>query len=399
MYAAFAAGADAVYAGGKVFSARAYAANFDDEDLLDTMDYAHLLGRKLYLTLNTLLTDAELKEALCFIKPLYEAGLDGVIVQDIGLISALRECFPKLPLHGSTQLSVANTHGAEYFKEKGLNRIVAARELSLKETERIIKETGVELEVFIHGAMCYSYSGYCLFSSFLGGRSGNRGRCAGPCRQPYSAGSYKDSYLLSMKDMCTLDILPQILKAGAASLKIEGRMKSPEYVYGVTRAYRHCLDGEKITGKALEEVVRLYSRGGLSHGYYERHNSPEMITYEKGAYHTDQAGIKLPEPLKVKLTGECNVMPGEKLSLTVSLRDSQISVQGDEVQKAQNRAMGGEEIEKRIKKTGDTFFEFEDLKVHTDGNAFVSVGVLNELRRRALAAIREEALSAYRRSC
>ena len=407
MYAAFAGGADAVYAGADEFSARAYSANFDTSGLVAAIDYAHLLGKRLYLTFNILLKENEIRRIHEFIEPFYKAGLDGCIVQDMGAVSILTRDFPNMEVHGSTQLSIANVYGAKYCERKGMKRVVTARELSLKEIGNIRENSEIELEVFIHGAMCYAYSGYCLFSSFLGGRSGNRGRCAGPCRQPYRTGNGKgkEEYLLSMKDMCTLDILPQILRAGVSSLKIEGRMKAPDYVYGVTSIYRKYLDrfysapGEYyVNQNDLDRLVGLYSRGGLSHGYYEKHNGADMVTYEKGAYKTEYGEDKVPKPLKIKLSGECVLREGEPASLRVSRGEKEVTVRGETVQRARTRALEPHEIESRLRKSGDTEFEFETMRIVSDEDIFIPNGALNSLRREALKRIKEELLSDYRRT-
>lgn len=234
--AAVKAGADAVYIGGSLFGARAYADNPDQELLLKGIDYCHLHGRALYLTVNTLLKEQELEGQLYdYLLPYYREGLDGVIVQDFGVMSFIRKHFPLLPVHASTQMTVTGVDGAMFLKRHGVQRVVTARELSLEEVQEIIRSTGLEVETFVHGAMCYSYSGQCLFSSMIGGRSGNRGRCAQPCRLPYtlyrgsSAVTSRPQYLMSLKDMCAADLLTELTEAGIASLKIEGRMKKPEY--------------------------------------------------------------------------------------------------------------------------------------------------------------------------
>lgn len=284
--AAVNAGADAVYIGGSMFGARAYADNPDQEGLLSGIDYCHIHGRQIYLTVNTLLKDRELEEQLYgYLLPFYREGLDGVIVQDLGVMELIHSQFPGLPVHASTQMTVTGPDSARLLKEQGVTRVVTARELSLEEVRAIIKETGLEVETFIHGAMCYSYSGQCLLSSLLGGRSGNRGRCAQPCRLPYETAAGDRGYLLSMKDMCTLDLLPDLVDAGIASLKIEGRMKRPEYTAGVVSIYRKYLDQYEKSGRKgyhiLEEdrriLMDLYNRGGFSGGYYRMHNGPEMM--------------------------------------------------------------------------------------------------------------------------
>ena len=254
--AAVHAGADAVYAGGRLFGARAYADNPEKDALLEVIDYCHLYGVKLYLTVNTLLKEYELTQMLPeYLAPIYEHGVDAVLVQDFGVFHFLKHAFPDLPLHASTQMTVTGPDGVRLLKEMGAERVVLSRELSLAEIQAIRKKCDVELETFVHGALCYCYSGKCLMSSMIGGRSGNRGRCAQPCRLPWDLYESQDSvrgrrslndpsqqYLLSPKDICTLRLLPELIDAGISSLKIEGRMKSPEYTAGVTAMYRKYID-------------------------------------------------------------------------------------------------------------------------------------------------------------
>ena len=232
MKAAFNAGADAVYMGGSRFGARAYADNPDEEDLKRAIDHAHIHNKKLYLTLNTLLKDSELEdEVYRFLSPYYREGLDGVLIQDFGLLSILKQSFPKLPVHASTQMTITGIEMAKWLEQQGMERIVLSRELSLEEIKDIRQNTRMELELFVQGALCYCYSGQCLMSSVICGRSGNRGRCAQPCRLPYRAeGDREGHYLLSPKDICTLSDIPELVESGADSFKIEGRMKKPEYV-------------------------------------------------------------------------------------------------------------------------------------------------------------------------
>ena len=242
-YGAIHAGADAIYLGGSRFGARAYADNFSEEELVSCIRYAHLFRRKVYLTVNTLVKESEMSGLYEYLLPYYKAGLDGAIIQDMGVFAYLREHFPGMELHGSTQMTITGEYGAAFLKEQGACRVVPARELSLAEIRRIKEVTGLEIECFIHGAMCYCYSGQCLFSSILGGRSGNRGRCAQPCRLPYTTGKHpKECYPLSLKDMCTIEYIPELMEAGIDSFKIEGRMKKPEYAAGVTAVYRKYID-------------------------------------------------------------------------------------------------------------------------------------------------------------
>ena len=407
--AALAAGCDAVYAGCDRFGARAYAGNFTPEEFLKAIEKMHIFGRKLYLTLNTLIKPREFEEIYDFVKPFYEAGLDGVIVQDLGVVSLLLEEFKGMEIHASTQMSISSLYGAEILKEVGISRVVTSRELSLKEIQEIGSKTGMELECFIHGAMCYSYSGLCLMSGFLGGRSGNRGRCAGPCRQPYSSGKIKDRYLLSMKDMCVIDILDELISSGIDSFKIEGRMKSPAYVYGVTKIYRdnidRIMDDPSIdyapSAEDRDRLVSLYSRGGISEGYYHLHNSMSLITLEKGAYkREDKEGEEI-NKRKYPLNAALYVCAGEEIRLSLkSACDSAINVTvtGEEAQKAEKRAVSKAELEKQIKKTGDSDFIIDRTDIKTDGVSFVRLSVLNDLRRRALDAMKEKITYGYKRS-
>ena len=239
-------GADAIYLGGNKFSARAYASNFDNENMMRAVDYAHSYGVKVYVTMNTILKQNEIKDALKYAGYLYEIGVDALIIQDVGLINLIKDVYPKLELHASTQMTIHNGEGALYFKEKGLQRIVLSRELSLDEIRYISKDLGIETEIFVHGALCVCYSGQCLMSSMIGGRSGNRGRCAQPCRMQYTLKGEKTGerkgYLLSPKDTCLIDDIEEIIRSGTSSLKVEGRMKKPEYVAGVTSTYRKSID-------------------------------------------------------------------------------------------------------------------------------------------------------------
>ena len=291
MKAAFHAGADAVYMGGSRFGARAFADNPEEEELKKAIDYAHIHGKKLYLTMNTLMKDRELEEeAYTFLKPYYEEGLDGIFIQDLGLMTLLKECFPKLPLHGSTQMTITGTDMAKWLERQGLERIVLSRELSLDEIHNIRKQTDLELEVFVQGALCYCYSGQCLMSSFIGGRSGNRGRCAQPCRLPYQVEDARQSdYILSPKDICTLNDIPNLVDAGADSFKIEGRMKKPEYAALTAWLYRLYVDQYLTYGKDkfyvdskdVERLMDLYNRGGFSGGYLHQHTHAQMIFRER----------------------------------------------------------------------------------------------------------------------
>lgn len=299
-HAAIVAGADAVYAGGSKFGARAFAENFTEDQLLNAIDYAHLHQRKFYLTVNTLLKDYEIEQLPEYLEPLYQRGLDAVIVQDMGVLNVVRQYFPDMDIHASTQMTVTGVNGAQFLKENGAVRVVPAREISLEEVRNIKSVTGMEMECFVHGALCYCYSGQCLLSSLIGGRSGNRGQCAQPCRLPYTVDGEK-GYLLSLKDICTLDIIPDLIEAGIDSFKIEGRMKRPEYVAGVTSIYRKYVDlylknPQKpywVDDKDKEMLMDLFNRGGFHTGYYKQKNGRNMITIQKPNHIGVKAGTVL----------------------------------------------------------------------------------------------------------
>lgn len=415
--AAVNAGADAVYLSGEKYGARAYAKNFTKEELISAIDYAHIFNRKVYLTVNTLIKDDEMNELYDYILPFYQAGLDGVIIQDMGVIAYLRENFPGLPLHASTQLAITGVEGVNLLKDKGIVRTVLAREVSLSEIKNIHDNSDMEIECFIHGALCYSYSGKCLFSSLVGGRSGNRGRCAGSCRQPYN----DDKYILSTKDICCLPIIPDLIEAGICSFKIEGRMKSPEYVAGVTSIYRKYIDlyyknHKKHTTKEIKEciftgadfnkdldtLVRLYTRGGNSLGYYFKHNDKEMITLRDASYKSDKEDAKESVKqyvgkniLKIPVRARITIYPDMPLMLTLN---DEIVCLGSEVQKSQNRPIDIETVKKQLLKTGDTAFEFSDIEYDIADDAFVRISELNDIRREALKMLEDELLSKYRRN-
>lgn len=322
--AALGAGADAVYAGGSRFGARAFADNFTQEELVRAVGEAHLFGRKFYLTVNTLLKDNEIDELYDYLAPLYEAGLDAVIVQDAGVIEYIRDVFPGLDIHASTQMTVTGSYGAKFLEKQGITRVVPARELSLGEIRQIREETGLEIECFVHGALCYCYSGQCLLSSMIGGRSGNRGQCAQPCRLPYTVNG-KKKYYLSPKDICTLEIIPDLVDAGIDSFKIEGRMKKPEYVAGVTSMYRKYTDlylekgraGFKVLPEDREMLMDLYNRGGFSEGYYKNHNGREMMALDRPS-HTGVPALKVrsQKGRELQCTALTDIRPGDVIDIS-----------------------------------------------------------------------------------
>lgn len=417
MTSAFNAGADAVYLAGKSFGARAFAGNFETEELVEALNYAHLLSKKIYLTVNTLIKEKEFGQIADYLTPFYEHGLDGVIIQDLGLIPFLKKEFPQLELHGSTQMTVSNYRSAAWLKEQGICRVVPARELSIKELREIKDKAQIEVESFIHGAMCYCYSGQCLFSSFLGGRSGNRGRCAQPCRLPYKVleekaciSGKKEIYPLSLKDLCSIPYIYELMDAGIDSFKIEGRMKSPEYVAGVTAVYRKYMDsymgGERrpIAKEDMEQLAYLYIRSDMKDGYFKKHNGKDMISLYSPSYQgCDDVLVKqihdryCETKQKLKISGVLYLSVDEPAQLTVYNESESATVYGDLVQNAQNRPLSRDDAAKQMEKTGNSVFEFEDLDITIDGNVFMPVKKLNELRRDALEALQEKLLAAHMR--
>ncbi|MCR1970869.1 DUF3656 domain-containing U32 family peptidase [Clostridium cochlearium] len=316
LYAAVQSGADAVYLGGSKFSARAYASNFNEEIMRKAVDYCHIYGVKVYVTVNILLKEKELKEALEYIRYLYNIGVDALIIQDTGLFYLIKKYFPDFEIHASTQMTIHNIQGAKLLQEVGFERIVLARELSIEEIRNISNNLKVETEVFVHGALCICYSGQCLMSSLIGGRSGNRGRCAQPCRLPYTIVNNKNNekksgYLLSPKDVCTIENVEDFILSGAHSFKIEGRMKRPEYVAGVVKSYREVIDSfyngniKEIDYKLkTKNLLKLFNREGFSKAYLYGNEGIGMISKKfpknTGIYIGDvdnKSNIKLKEEL------------------------------------------------------------------------------------------------------
>ena len=418
--AAVNAGADAVYMGGRRFGARAYAdsAQAEGEDMvMEAIRYCHLFSVKLYMTVNILFKDDELKELFSYIKPYYEAGVDGLIMQDLGAVRRIRAMFPDLEVHASTQQTITSVAGARMAQRFGMTRAVVSRELSLQEIRKIHDESGMELEVFCHGAMCYSYSGACFMSSLLGGRSGNRGRCAGTCRLCYETAGQK-GYYLSMKDMQTIELLPELIEAGAYSFKIEGRMKSPLYTAGVVSVYRKyldlaldCSDRKNLkTYRVAEEDLRtlreIFDRGGTS-SYLKKHNGADMIALSEKKFRavdqtvTDRiqaAYIDRNRTITVDAVMDMTVGAPAVLTLSDAAGRMVTAVSEDLVLPAEQRPVQATEVEARLRKTGGTAFTLGNVQVSVHGDAFYPVGKLNELRRNALALYEEEILRGSQRT-
>ena len=412
------AGADAVYLGGSMFGARAYANNFNEEELLEAIRFGHIHGRKIILAVNTLLKEYELGQLYDYLRPYYEAGVDAVIVQDMGVMEFIKTHFPNLPIHTSTQMTITNVEGARLLKEQGVERVVTAREMSLEEIQRIHDEVGVELESFIHGALCYCYSGQCLFSSIIGGRSGNRGRCAQPCRLSYevlqgekSLTGHHATPILSLKDMCTLPFLYELADHGVYSFKIEGRMKTPEYAAGVVSIYRKYmdsyLDGSRIPveKKDIRALLELGNRGGFTNGYYYHHNDSDMLSGESASHNKSEGVLQdnirreyVDTELKEKIKGKLILNKECPAKIEVQYGKIKVSYQGDMVLVAQNRPLTKEVVTEKITKTGNTPFVFENLEVTVDDDIFMPVNQLNQLRRGALEALEEALLKPYERT-
>lgn len=391
-------GADAVYVGGSMFGARAYANNFTEEELLEAIDFAHLRGVKVYLTVNTLIKNSELSKLYDYLLVYYKRGLDAVIVQDIGVVKAIHEYFPSMEIHTSTQMTVTGADGVRFLSQFGVTRVVMAREVSLAEMKRIHEETGMELEAFVHGALCYSYSGQCLFSSILGGRSGNRGRCAQPCRLPYTVEGKKDEYILSLKDMCGIKALDKLHDAGVYSLKIEGRMKQLEYACGVVKYYRSYIDSMKPVSDAdYERIKALGNRCGFTDRYYFDHNGSDMVTYVKPNF-VSNAAEPSPEKRKLSIEGELVLREGEPGSLTVKRGDVTYKASIEPVSAALKAPLDKKAAIDRINKTGDTDFEFSHIKAQIGENVFVPNGALNKLRRDAISGLCDKLLKKYYRN-
>ncbi len=399
------AGADAVYFGGELFSARAYAKNFSKDDAKAAIEYAHFYGKKAFMTVNTLLKNMELDEAFYeYISFYVNAGVDGFIIQDLGVFSFIKRFFPSVELHASTQMTISSVNGAKLLEAMGAKRIVTSRELSLNEI-RAIRDAcpKLEIESFCHGALCVCYSGQCLMSSFMGGRSGNRGRCAGTCRLPFDVLDENKRrlnaapYPLSMKDFCTIERLPQMIEAGVNSFKIEGRMKQTSYAAGVVRIYRkyldQCINGDfKGVSKAdINELLELGSRDGFTDLYLDERNGKGLMTTGDSSHRrSDEVFV---EPLRkrfpIDITLRANV--GEPLYLSMTDGDFTQDVFGPTVEEAKKIATSKDDVIKHLLKLGESGFEACDVSIHLGENAFVPASIINKLRRECT-----EALSAHR---
>ncbi|MCR5468187.1 MAG: U32 family peptidase [Lachnospiraceae bacterium] len=413
------AGADAVYIGGEKFSARAYATNLNKENVLKAIDIGHMNDKKIVLAVNTLMKNREIEEELYdYILPYYENGLDAVIVQDLGVASFLKKHFPSLPLHASTQMTLCNVDGVKLMEEIGMSRSVLARELSLKEIADIHKACpDMELETFVHGALCYSYSGQCLMSSILGGRSGNRGRCAGPCRLNYDVledgkkiNSKDENYPLSLKDLCTIDYIPQLCEVGVYSFKLEGRMKSTEYAAGVVSIYREYLDryinygkeGFSVSAEDSKALFDLGNRCGFTSGYLEKKNDRDMVTLQRpnhiGAEASNYDINKNLSTLKLPVKAHVFARKGEPLCVTVFNDEFSQSKYGNSCEAANNRPTSEEVVIEKVSKAGDDLLDIIETTTEMDNDLFLSMSELKNLRREAVESFKNELLSSFKRN-
>ena len=488
LYASFQMGADAVYVGTSRFGARAFAKNPSVDELKEALVYAHMHDKKIYLTVNTLLSDRELENDLFpLIAPLYEAGLDACIVQDLGVLSFLHENFPQMDLHASTQMTILSGDEAELYKNYGVTRFVPARECTIEEIRAMRAQTDLEIEVFVHGALCYCYSGQCLMSEEIGDRSGNRGMCAQPCRLPFTS-AYGNGHLFSTKDMCTLMHIPELVDAGIDSFKIEGRMKKKEYSAYLSSLYRHYVDVYESEGKeTFQALVQnkesrlwkdirrskdIYNRGGFCAGYlFETDKKNIMYPKKNGHFGTcvgtvlkaskGQAVFRVKEALhyqdilefrleddtkayeytvkneaapgdivtcnvkrgstifkgqkvyrtknaallswidekiesvddKISLKGEMTAKIGKPIALKLQGLSHEVTVFGEPLQRAVNRPVTKDEIEKRLRKMGNTNYKLTDFSIILDDDSFVPMGEIAKLKREALVAFEREAVS------
>lgn len=420
--AAVNAGADAVYAGGEAFGARAYAKNLSEDETERAIDFVHVRDRRIYFTLNTLIKDGELDRLCCFAQRLYECGADGVIVSDIGAISLIRKNFPELRVHASTQLAATGERTINALADAGVSRVVLPREMSLSDIRHIKEKTGVELECFVHGALCFCYSGKCLLSSFIGGRSGNRGRCAQPCRLEYKTGDGERKRALSPKDLCALCLLPQIIGAGVDSLKIEGRMKKPEYAAGVTAIYRKYIDmfledgaeGYDVSDGDLKALRDLFSRDGFCEGHLKSPLEASGMAYGKPQFRGENrellAQIRkkyIDNDVKKDVYMCFEARAGMPFVLEASCRASAkdgtdkvatATAVGPVPDPARTAPADADSVKRQLLKTGGTPFEAEKIDVSIDDGLFITAGALNGARREVLLRLEEELAASFKKS-
>lgn len=402
------AGADAVYFGGDLFGARAYAKNFTIDEGKEAISYAHVHGAKAYLTVNTLLKNLEIEKDLYkYLKAYVENGIDAFIVQDFGVFQLIKDFFPDTDIHASTQMSLASEFGANFIEQCGASRIVTAREISLEEIGAIHKRCpDLEIESFVHGALCVCYSGQCLMSSIIGGRSGNRGRCAQPCRLPYNMYlenskhvKTRGNYLLSPKDFCTIEHLPQMVEAGVMSFKIEGRMKQLAYATGVVSIYRKYLDrylykggrDYSVSDEDIQKLLDYGNRSGFTDLYMTKHNGPEMITFEEPSHSKSSTeAVSFPEK-KIKVNCKVVARLGQEFTLKFSDEVGNCAeAKGNVIEASMNKPATKEDIVKAVSGLGNTSFVIDKLNVEFDDGIFLPVSVIKNARRQAIEQLSEK---------
>ena len=392
LHAAVCNGADAVYLGVDAFNARHGARNFTLDELPDVVRYCHVRGVAVHLTLNTLVTDREMPDAAEYIATAARAGVDAFIVQDLGMVSLCHQIAPKVALHASTQMSLHSLEGVREAAELGLSRAVLARELPRDAIAFICRNSPIEIEVFVHGALCMCYSGQCYMSSVIGRRSGNRGQCAQPCRLPYGYDRFEDKYPLSLRDNCLIRYLGELDRMGVASIKIEGRMKRPEYVATVTGIYREALDGADVGRGQMEALRAAFSRQGFTQGYYEGAPGRQMFgtrlpeQENKALLQSARATYESIEPQRVPVQFYAIAARGQNLMVAAQDGNGNIcKAQGDVPQEAERRAITPEELAARLSKTGGTPYVCQGVRSVVDPGLSVSAAELNRLRREVLA--------------
>ena len=390
--AAVQSGANAVYLGSGPFNARQNAKNFSLDELPDAVRYCHVRGVQVHLTLNTLVTDREMEQVGRTITAAVRAGVDAFIVQDLGIVTLLRQMAPEVPIHASTQMSIHSLEGVQQAAAMGVSRVVLARELSREDIAFICRNSPVEIEVFVHGALCMCYSGQCWFSSVVGTRSGNRGQCAQPCRLSYGYGRYEEKYPLSLKDNCLIDRLAELERMGVASVKIEGRMKRPEYVAVATRLYRAAIDGRPVSAADMKDLQDVFSRQGFTDGYYTDRIGPAMF----GTRQKERENRELLQKARAGYeNSEAPLVPVRFYAVAAAGRNAMLAVQDDlghicktegpPPQPAQTRALTRQELAERLAKTGGTPYRCVETKSIVEPGLSLSAAAVNAMRREVLA--------------
>ncbi|MBQ7871028.1 MAG: U32 family peptidase [Oscillospiraceae bacterium] len=392
MRAAVCNGADAVYLGTEGFNARRNARNFTLEELPEAVRYCHVRGVRVYMTLNTLVSDRELPAAAETIAAAARAGVDALIVQDFGIVGLCRQIAPNMPLHASTQMSIHSLEGVRQAAAMGMSCVVLARELPKEDIAFICRNSPIRIEVFAHGALCMCYSGQCYMSAIIGRRSGNRGQCAQPCRLPYGYDRFEEKYPLSLKDNCMVEYLRELEQMGVSSVKIEGRMKRPEYVATVTGIYRSAIDGKQVSREQMEQLRRAFSRQGFTTDYYRDRKGPQMFGTRQpekentALFQAARATYENAEPQRVPVRFYAIVARGQNMMLAVQDGDGNIcKVRGDVPEAALRTAVTQEELSARLAKTGGTPYLCEAVRCVVEPGLSVSAAAVNRLRREALA--------------